>query len=66
MESPDFVFFNILEIREGAVDSKGYASKVALYPGMLTNGLQLPFRWPIRDVLEYFCLASAQLHPKST
>lgn len=45
-----------------AVDSDGMASRVALYPLMLTNDLHLLLCCLIRDVLNFLGLALAQLH----
>lgn len=48
-----------------AVYSDGLAAKVALFPLMFANELRLPFCHPIRNVLDYLCLAPAQLHPNT-
>lgn len=53
---------------EGTMDSKGYKLKVALCPGMFSNGLKLPFCHPVCYVLDFLSLAiahSTQMHEGS-
>lgn len=51
--------------REGIVSENGSATKVDLFLGMFSCGLRLPYLCPISEVLYYFRLAPAHLHPNA-
>lgn len=60
---PDSVVLEVLEARAGAVNFKGFASKVVLYLGVFTSVLRLHFCKIVREVLDFLGLALAQLLP---
>lgn len=54
---PNSVVLEVPRSHERVVDSKGFASKVALYAAMFTNGLRLTFCRPVSKVLDFLSLA---------
>lgn len=62
---PSKVDFVVPFSTERAVNSKGYGTKVLVYPIMFSCGLRLPFCRPMREVLGFFKLTPAQLTPSS-
>lgn len=56
---PRLVILEVPRPLEHAVSSLGIVSQVALYPGMFTCRVCLPFCHPVWEVLHYLGLASA-------
>lgn len=59
----DSVVLEVLRPHEGAIDPKGFTSKVALYPGMFTSGLRLSFCRSVCEVLDFLGMAPMLLQP---
>lgn len=62
---PRITNLKVLRLDEGATNLEGFTYKVAFYPAILSDGLQLPFCHPIHDVLDTVGVALAQLHPNT-